>query len=52
MNWTVFGQTLLLMWQGMAAVFIVMMVIYIFVLALYIGAHKRSDPKNGTQKLK
>ena len=52
MNWTVFGQTLLLMWQGMVAVFIVMMVIYIFVLALYIGAHKRSDRKNGTQKLK
>ncbi len=46
MDWTVFLQTLLLMWQGMAAVFIVMMVIYIFVLALYIGTHKRSGRKN------
>lgn len=41
MNWTVFLQTLLLMWQGMAAVFIVMMVIDIFVLALYLGTHRR-----------
>ena len=52
MNWTVFGQSVVLLWQGMASVFIVMMVIYFFVLALYIGAHKRSDRKNGTQKLK
>ena len=52
MNWTVFGQTLLLLWLGLAAFFIVMLVIYIFVVALYIGAHKRSDRKNGTQKLK
>ena len=51
MNWTGCGQTLL-MGQGMAAVFIVMLVIYVFVLALYMGANKLSDRKNGTQKLK
>ena len=37
----VVSQTLQLMWQGMAAVFVVMMIIYIMILALYIGTHKK-----------
>ena len=37
----VVSQTLQLMWQGMAAVFVVMMSIYIMILALYIGTHKK-----------
>ena len=37
----VVSQTLQLIWQGMSAVFVVMMIIYIMILALYIGTHKK-----------
>lgn len=41
MDMHVVNQTLQLMWQGMAAVFVVMMVIYIMVQGLFLATFKR-----------
>lgn len=40
-DWHVVGQSLQLMWQGMAAVFVVMMIIYILVQVLFVCTYKK-----------
>lgn len=40
-DWHVVSQTLQVMWQGMAAVFVVMMIIYILVQVLFVCTYKK-----------
>ena len=43
MEMQVVAQSLQLMWQGVAAVFVVMMVIYIMVQVLYLATFRKKD---------